>query len=156
MYIKKITFWRYCMRTVIIATPIGAFVGLMVFILGKSNLAFLFGGVFGVLAGIGISLANYKRFVAPMKRAMNQLEEIAHHSGTAMKGSMSSIADLEGTFVNIIKDLSKQLETAAEKLTGSVSELRTCTSQTSIGSRETAGAITQVSLIAIDISGRLE
>ncbi|MFZ5644933.1 MAG: methyl-accepting chemotaxis protein [Bacillota bacterium] len=156
MNIKKLTLIRYSLRTLIIGTPIGAFTGYVSSELGDYTSVFLFAGFMGMLAGIIISLANYKRFISPMKRAVRHLEDIATHSGTALKGGMSSISDLEKTFINIIKDLSYKLEVAAKKLTDSMSELRTCASQTSIGAAETASAITQVATSAMDISGRLD
>lgn len=156
MDIKKLTQLRYSLRTFFIALPIGVFTGYIMYVLGKPLPAFLFAGGMGILAGALVSYSNYKRFIAPMKRAMAHLEDIAQQSGTALKGNINSVADLEETFLTILKELSGQLDEAASKLTGSVSDLRSCAAQTSIGSSETAGAIAQVAASAVDISGRLE
>lgn len=156
MDIKKLTLLRYSLRTFFIALPIGIFTGYMLCILRQPLPAVLFAGAMGLVAGSLVSLTNYKKFIAPMKRAMGHLEDIAHRSGTALKGHINSVADLEETFLKILKELSGQLDEYAEKLTGSMSDLRNCAGQTSIGSSETAGAIAQVAASTVDISGRLE
>jgi methyl-accepting chemotaxis protein len=156
MNIKKLTFLRYCLRTTVIGTPVGVLTGYIMFMLGQPLLAVVSAGSIGLLAGVLISLANYKKFIAPMKRAMTDMEDIAHRSGTALKGQMNSIADLEETFLKIIKELSEQLEEAAKKLTGSVADLKNCAGQTSIGAAETADAIGQVAASTVEISGKLD
>jgi len=156
MDIKKLSLLRYSLRTFFIALPIGIFTGYMIYILRQTLPAVLSAGAMGLLAGVLISLSNYKKFIAPMKRAMAHLEDIARRSGTNLKGHINSVADLEETFLKILKELSGQLDEAAEKLTVSMSDLRSCAGQTSIGSSETAGAIAQVAASTVDISGKLE
>lgn len=144
MEIKKLTPGRYLLRTVIIAGPCGLASGVLSLITGNLYLAALVGGMSGILMGMGISYRNYRQLLAPMKRAMEGLERVAQRSGAVSVGNMSTVADLEKAFTGILQDLTMQLESGAQKLSGVVKDLRENAGQTSAGAEETAAAVGEV------------
>jgi len=153
--IKKLTLGRYLMRTVVLAGPCGLASGVLAFLTGDVYLSALVGGLSGILMGIGISSRNYRQLLSPMKRAMERLEGVARQSGNQTVGDLRVVADLEKAFVNILHDLTRQLEAGARKLTDTVSVLRQNTEHTSMGAEETAAAVNRVVGSVEDIRDRI-
>jgi len=156
MDIIKYTFPRYLLRTAIISIPVSTLVGYLLYPLGNLYLMTLLGGSIGSLAVVAVTTSNYKRFLAPTKKAMALLERMVRQSGSEVVEGSNTICGLEKTFVGLIQDLARQLETSAEKLNQSVSNLRGFSEQTSIGASETAMAISQVASTLDGICARIE
>ncbi|WP_104371324.1 methyl-accepting chemotaxis protein [Desulfocucumis palustris] len=159
MEVKKLTLWRYCLRTVILAFPTGALSGCLSVYLSQNGGILpgaLVGGVCGVLMGVGISTRNYRQLLAPMKRSMEKVEQVARQSGTLDNTRLRTVTDLENAFLAILSDLNGHLEDGAGKLTETVHKLQELGGQMSIGAGKTASAASQVYASADTINSQVE
>ncbi|MFZ5595685.1 MAG: methyl-accepting chemotaxis protein [Bacillota bacterium] len=155
MNIKKLSFFRYCMRTFLLSAPIGGSVGYAIY--GTNIFThFTAPAMVGLVAGVGISAINYKQFVKPMKRALAFLEKLASKSGVGAPEDLRTLSGLENTFIMILQDLSQNLESISVKLTSIVNDLSSYMEQTAGGAAEAAGTIHFLSESAAEVSQRLE
>jgi len=155
MEIKKISLQNYLLRTVSLAFPAGALTGAVAFLSGDIFWSAIVGGLGGALMGVGISGRNYKQLLAPMKRAIEQVEKVARQSGTLKADNLRTVADLERAFTAILNDLANQLNTSVSRLTNTVLDLKVCSEQLAQSAEQTAGASVEVAASADSIRTRV-
>ncbi|MCG8400748.1 MAG: methyl-accepting chemotaxis protein [Firmicutes bacterium] len=156
MEIKKLTLGRYLVRTVSLAFPSGALTGWVAFKTGDILLCTLVGGIGGLLMGVGISGRNYRQLLAPMKRAIEQVEQVAGKSGTVMAENLRTVKDLEVAFTAILQELTRQLGAGVQRLNDTMLDLKLCSDQLAKSTEQTAGASVQVAASADNIRTRVE
>ncbi|MFZ5595680.1 MAG: methyl-accepting chemotaxis protein [Bacillota bacterium] len=155
MNIKKLSYFKYCMRTFILSVPIGTVVG---YNIAHADIftAVIIPATVGIFAAVAVSSLNYKMFVMPMKRSLITLERLAIKSGAGASEDLRTIPGLEKTFLVILRDLSRRLDIIAAGLTGIVEDLGGYMGQAIKGAEESSGTIKKLSESASEISGKVE
>lgn len=144
MNLKKLTRFKYVMRTLLLAAFGGAMVGVLAEtvvdgLAGTVALTAIMGGVLGA----AISSMNYRKFIIPMKKMIDSLELIIDKSDVKA-GKLETIDDITKGFFLLIGGMAGTIGEKATRLTSAVEQLSASSQETSAGANHTARVMSEL------------
>ncbi|MFZ5649995.1 MAG: methyl-accepting chemotaxis protein [Bacillota bacterium] len=152
MNLRKISMFRYILRTVLLATPGGVIVSYIVLTYNNFVAGLIIGGVLSGLMGAGIGSRNFKLFVAPMKRVIDDLEKLTAKSGVEKIGRINTINDIGESFDLVLNHLTNNLKEITDKINKTSKMLIRYSEGTSSGVVGTASSINEVAATVRQVS----
>lgn len=153
MDVKRLTLYRYVLRTLMLAVPNGAIVGFIILTYTDNIImGIIITGLLSGLSGVIISAKNYRQLIAPMKSVMEDLDKLAANSKIEGLDKLRTISDIKDAFNAIIKNLIGNLSEITQKVKKTSESLVNYSEQTSNGAINTASAISEVAASIQQIS----
>lgn len=152
MNLRKISMFRYILRTVLMAIPGGVIVSYIVLTYDNFYAGLIIGGVMSGFMGAGIGSRNFKLFVAPMKLVIDDLEKLTAKSGVEKIGRINTINDIGESFNLVLNHLTDNLKEITDKIEKTSKTLVRYSESTSSGVVGTASSISEVAATVRQVS----
>ncbi|MFZ5649159.1 MAG: methyl-accepting chemotaxis protein [Bacillota bacterium] len=152
MNLRKISVFRYILRTVLMATPGGVIVSYIVLTYTNFTAGLIIGGLLSGLMGAAIGSRNFRLFVAPMKLVIDDLEKLTAKSGIENIRRINTIHDIGEGFDMVLQYLTDNLKNITDKIEKTSNMLVRYSESTSSGVVGTASSITEVAATVRQVS----
>lgn len=153
MNIKKLTLFRYLLRTVTLSAPAGVvIISLIVNYVDSALMVAIWGGISCGILGALISMKNYKQLIAPMKSTIGDLDMIINKSRIEEISEIKTVDDVRHGFDMVIKNMIHSLKIMTKKIGDTSDAIIKSAEQTTSGSIETAANINEVSVTMENVS----